>query len=205
MIKIGIFEDHPIVLKSIIQTIKTQNNFELIFGAKTKNELFEQLSQNVELDVMIVDMLSSDVFGMEIYTYLNKNYPDINIIAFTSLSSVILVENLLSIGVKGYVNKNQEPEDLITAINHVHNGKLYLPNNYGFLAKGFIVNKQVILSAREVQITQLIAKEFTSSDIAKQLQISENTVENHRRNIFEKLGVKNAAGMVREAAKLGYL
>jgi DNA-binding NarL/FixJ family response regulator len=140
-----------------------------------------------------------------LYEHVQKNFPDVKMISFTSLSSPILVENLLATGVKGYVNKNQDIEDLILAIEHVYDGNLYLPDDYRFLIKKFHVLKKNSLTPREIEIVQLISKEYTTSDIASQYGISINTVENHRKNIFAKMNVRNVAGLVREASKLGYL
>lgn len=188
-----------------MQLIKSQPEFELLFAVKTKEELYEELKKHIATEVVIVDMLSNDVFGMEVFEYLSKNYVLVKMIAFTSLSSPILVENFLSLGVKGYVNKNQEAEDLIKAIKAVHEGKIYLPPDYDFLSKNYTSSKLNLLSEREVQIIQLISREFTTQDISEQLDITVNTVENHRKKIFAKLNVKNVAGMVREASKLGYI
>ena len=205
MIKIGIFEDHPSVLNSILQLIKLQPDLKLLFAAKTKNELYDEIRKHNNTEIMIVDMLSNDVYGMEVYEYLNINYSSAKVIAFTTLSSPVLVENFLGLGVKGYVNKNQESEDLITAIKTVNAGQIYLPTDYDFLSKNYTPNTVNILSEREVQIIQLISREFTTQDIAEQLAIAINTVENHRKKIFAKLNVKNVAGMMREATKLGYI
>ncbi|MCE3297354.1 MAG: response regulator transcription factor [Crocinitomicaceae bacterium] len=204
MINIGIFEDHPIVLTSLIKLMETQPDFHLLFSARTKEELYTQLDR-YNAEIVVVDMIANDVFGMEVYEYLHKNYPLIKVISFTSLSSPVLVENLLNIHVKGYVNKNQEPEDLIQAIRKVHAGKISLPNDYDFLSKNYTINKTNLLSEREIEIIQLISREFTTQDISAQLQIAVNTVENHRKKIFLKLNVKNVAGMVREAVKMGYI
>ena len=139
------------------------------------------------------------------YEYVCKNYPGLKVLAFTTLSSPVLVENLISMGVKGYVNKSQPESDLIAAIKTVAAGHFYLPPDYDFLLKNPGALDSITLSEREIQILQLVAREFTTNDVAQQLGISVNTVENHRKRIFTKLQVKNVAGMVREAVKLGYI
>jgi DNA-binding NarL/FixJ family response regulator len=116
-----------------------------------------------------------------------------------------LVENLLAMGVKGYVNKNQDIEELLEAIKKVWNGDVYLPDDYSFLAKQNRTGVAIALTTKELTIMQLIIREFTTVDIAKELQLSVNTIENHRKNIFNKLDVSNVAGMVREASKLGHV
>lgn len=205
MIEVAVFEDHPIVLRSLTSIINNEVNFNLKFNVSTKLALYDSLINYPKIDILILDFLAVDVTGMELYEYVNKNYPKIKLISFTSLSSPILIENLLAIGVKGYVNKNQDIEDLLQAINEVYNGKVYLPDDYSFLSKKIQTLKKSTLTNREIEIVRLISNEFTTSDIASQYGISINTVENHRKNIFEKLNVRNVAGLVREASNLGYL
>ena len=205
MINIAFFEDHPIVKNSLTTLFTNQSDLNLIFFASTKNDLYRNIKKHATLNVIVIDLLASDVQGLEIYDFLNKNYPQVNIIAFTSLSSPILVENLLSAGAKGYVNKNQDIEDLLEAIRKVSKGEIYLPDDYSFLSKKYTTSTSIALTEREIEIMQLIIMEFTTADIAQQLQISVNTIENHRKSIFQKFNVKNVAGMVREASKLGFI
>jgi DNA-binding NarL/FixJ family response regulator len=205
MIQVAVFEDHPIVLRSLASMFNDATNIDFKFGATTKVELYKSLVDFPKLDILILDFLAADVKGMELYEHVQKNFPKLKIISFTSLSSPILIENLLATGVKGYVNKNQDSEDLLQAIYEVYEGNIYLPEDYKFLSKKINSLKKNTLTEREIEIVQLISKEFTTNDIALQFGISVNTVENHRKNIFAKLNVKNVAGLVREAANLGYL
>lgn len=204
MIKIAFFEDHPIVTNSLIHLFEKENAISLEFSATTKDNLFEKIKDNSDIDILIIDVIATEVNGLEIFEFVNTNYPKIKTIAFTTLNSPILVENLLLTGVKGYVNKNQEIEDLLEAIKIVNDELVYLTEDYQFLAKRNYNSETKILTNREIEILQLIIKEFTSTDISEKLNISVYTVENHRKNIFTKLNVKNVAGMVREASKLGY-
>lgn len=205
MIRVALFEDHPVVLRSLESFLNEQPNIEVVFSAKTKSELYEKLDQQQDVDVFVVDLLGIDIRGLEVFEYLNKNHPGIQLISFTSLSSAVLVENLLAVGVRGYVNKNQDLEDLVLAIETVYDGNISLPEDYSFLIKRPTDHHKVTLSERETEIVNFIALEYTTSDIAAQLGISVNTVENHRKSIFQKLDVKNVAGMMREVARLGYL
>ncbi len=117
----------------------------------------------------------------------------------------MLVENLLSIGVKGFVNKKQPIEEVIEAIRIIQHGDIYLPKEFYFLTSKYRVKHSSILSTREIEILQLIANENTSQNIAEKLSLSIHTIENHRKNIFKKLEVKNLAGMIMVASRLGYI
>lgn len=205
MIKIALFEDHPIVLRSLTSFFEEQAQLEVVFTAKLKAELYEKVREHSDIDIFIIDLLGIDVRGLEIYEYLQAHFPSSNIISFTSIASAVLVENLLNIGVKGYVNKNQDIEDLLVAVETVYRGDIYLPEDYSFLVKKVSTQEKNTLTVREIEIVNLIALELTTNEIARRLEISVNTVENHRKSIFKKLGVKNVAGMIREVGKLGYL
>jgi DNA-binding NarL/FixJ family response regulator len=205
MIHIAFFEDQPIVCGGLNSFFSNQEDLKVLFYAMNKQELYSKIQQHSGLDIIIVDLIANDVQGLEVYEYLQKNHPSLKTIAFTSLSSPILVENLLAMGVKGYVNKNQDIEELLEAIKKVWNGDVYLPDDYSFLAKQDRTGVAIALTTKELTIMQLIIREFTTVDIAKELQLSVNTIENHRKNIFNKLDVSNVAGMVREASKLGHI
>jgi len=205
MIHIAFFEDQPIVCTGLNSFFSNQKDVEVLFYATNKSDLYLKIEKHSGLDLIIVDLIANDVEGLEVYKYLQKNHPALSVIAFTSLSSPILVENLLAMGVKGYVNKNQDIEELLEAIRLVWEGGIYLPDDYSFLAKENRTGTAITLTAKELTIMQFIIKEFTTADIAKELKLSVNTIENHRKNIFNKLDVSNVAGMVREASKLGHV
>ena len=205
MINIAFFEDHPIVIKSLETIFSSDLRFSIKFMVSTKNDLFETLNLNNDIDVLVLDLLAADVQGTELFDFVLKMHPKIKIIAFTSISSATLVENLLGIGVKGYVNKKEPIEHLSEAIIKVHNDKISLPDDYAFLRRVTIEPKQVLLSKREIEVLNLIVNGFTTNEIALKLSITVSTIESHRAKISTKLNVKNLAGMIREAAKLGYI
>lgn len=200
---LGIFDDHPLTSKGIAHFLTSETDVSILFIKSNKQDLLQQLETELP-DVLMLDVLAPDVRGLELFETVLKKYPQLKVIAYTSLSGSILVENLLSLGVKAYVNKKQRPQDVMMAMNEVLNGQIYLPDDYSFLNKKAPESYNT-LSEREVEVLLLIAKEYTSSKIAEELNLSVNTIESHRKNIFKKLQVKNVAGMVMEAARLGYL
>ncbi len=204
MIKIVIFEDHIFMRDSLKNKLSLEKNIEVCFVTSNKVNLYEFIDKTPSIHLIIADYLAEDVVGPEVFEWVCKFYPKIKVIAFTSLKSPILVENLLALGVKGYVHKTQPIEDLIKAINEVYNNELYLPNDFSFL-KDKKTPEPKNLTSKELEIVRLIALEFSSSDISERLGISIRTVDTHKKNIFAKLDVKNSAGMVREAIKLGLL
>jgi len=202
-ITLGIFDDHPFFITGLRAFLEQHPFISILFTAITKPDLEKELSKHLP-DILMMDVLAPDVTGLELYFYVRKNYEALKIIAYTSLRSEILIDSLLSIGVKGYVNKNQPPEDLLEAIKDVHYDLISVPDEYKDLIPETIGVK-AIFTPRESEIMKLIANGQTSDIIAKELQVSLRTVENIKLNLFKKLDVKNAAELILAATRLGYL
>ena len=202
-IRAGVFDDHPFTLKGLSGHLVAEG-IELVFSCQNKEQLIRSLDSS-EIDVLILDIVAPDVSGIELFEMVSKRYPHIGMIAHTTLTSVMLVENLLSVGVKGYVNKKQDPADIISCIRKVCADEICVPEQYSFLISRYRETNNTILTQREIEVLQLIAKEYTSTEIAKELSLSVYTVENHRKRIFVKLNVKNLAGMIVEASRMGYI
>jgi len=202
-IKVGIFDDHAFSAKGLAYFLSC-NEVNVMIICTSKSELIEKVAA-ADLDVLILDISAPDVAGLELFEYFYTNHTKLKIVALSSLSSVMLVENLLILGVKGFVNKKQKEEDILECLKITNNGAIYIPKEYHFLTSKYRVPAPVVLSEREIEIIKLIAQELTSQEIADRLFISYFTVENHRKNIFRKMGVKNLAGMIMAATRMGYI
>jgi len=204
-ITVGVFDDHPVVLDGITRALSDHTEtFSLLFASTGKDELLEQVAK-VSPRVLVLDIISADVNALELFEYFRVRYPAISIIAHSSLSTPALIQNLLFLGVKGFVNKRQPIGDLLHAISVVAEGLVSVPEDYRYLTSKYHTEEAALLSEREIEIVNLIANEFNSAQIAEKLQLSVHTIENHRKRIFFKLNVKNVAGMVLEASRLAYI
>lgn len=203
-IKLGIFDDHPVVLQGLLAQFKSLPNFEVSVATNTKDELLSN-PEIIHLEVLLCDIVASDITGFEVFEWMKNNAPETKVVAYSSLNNTLLIENLLLNGVKAYVHKSADFNTIQQAIDAVLKNQIFLPNEYKYLNSSYrpVINNQ--LTEREIEILVLIAEEKTSSEIADALYISISTVENHRKNIFRKLGVKNVAGMVLVANRIGYL
>ncbi len=200
---LGIFDDHPFFIKGLTDFLGTYDFISIGFTTTSKQDLEKQLETN-KPDVLILDVLAPDVTGLELYFETRKKYDGLKIIAYTSLRSEILIESLLGVGVKGYVNKNQPPEDLVEAIKEVYYDQISVPEQYKELIPE-TTSIKAIFTPRESEILQLIAQGQTSDVIAKELGVSLRTIENIKVNLFKKLDVKNAAELILTATRLGYI
>jgi DNA-binding NarL/FixJ family response regulator len=200
---LGIFDDHPFFIKGLRDFLEQQDFISIGFTASTKDDLEKELNNKLP-DILIMDVLAPDVTGLELYFNARKKHDTLKIIAYTSLRSEILIDSLLSMGVKGYVNKNQQPEDLLETIKDVHYDLISIPDEYRDLIPDETHTK-AIFTPRELQIMKFIGTGQTSDLIAKDLGVSLRTIENIKVNLFKKLDVKNAAELILIATRLGYL
>jgi DNA-binding NarL/FixJ family response regulator len=200
---LGIFDDHPFFIKGLRDFLEQHDFISIGFTASSKDDLEKELN-NILPDILIMDVLAPDVTGLELYFNARKKHDALKIIAYTSLRSEILIDSLLSMGVKGYVNKNQPPEDLLEAIKNVYYDLISVPDEYKDLIPAETHTKD-IFTPRESQIMKRIATGQTSDLIAGELGVSLRTIENIKVNLFKKLGVKNAAELILVATRLGYI
>ncbi len=201
--RIGIFDDHPAVGEALTRAF-TERGAQVSFFARTREQLLAQLGTE-RPDVLILDVVAEDIIGIELFRLIGERYPTLPLIAYTSLGSPLLVENLIRAGARGYVCKTEELDTLCAAVRKVLQGKVHLPAEYAFLNGQRMASDGITLSEREIEILRLIAREQTSKEIAERLSLSVNTVENHRQHIFSKLNVRNLAGLIVEGFRHGYL
>ena len=210
MIKVAILDDHNMVLRGIETMLEDSDVVNLIATYSRGHQLLENISNNLP-NVLLLDINLPDSNGMDLCKELTKKHPELAIIALSNYSETGFVKNMLRNGAKGYLLKNTDKQELITAITTVHKGTNYLPRGIQeILLNDSIGNPSQItfipkLSRREKEVLNLIAKEHINQEIADLLFISTKTVESHRNNLIQKLGVRNTAGLIRLAVEKGLL
>jgi len=209
MIQIAITDDHTIVIEGIKTMLKTNKEIEVVQSFENLKDTFENLNQSIQ--VLLLDINLPDGNGISACKELLKKLPNLKIIALTNFEDSIFIKQILKNGALGYLLKNTSKSELTEAIKQVNNGNRFLPkkisdillnDSIGLEHSSYFIPK---LTAREKEILALIIKEFTTEEIAAKIFISTKTVESHRSNLIQKLGVKNTAGLVRVAFEKGLL
>ncbi|MGB1184853.1 MAG: response regulator [Schleiferiaceae bacterium] len=216
-VKILIVDDHPIV-RDGIKTMLEMGDFDCcvfnILEAGNGEETMTMLKNNA-FDLVIMDYQLEETDGSSLAKRVIESYPEQHILALSNYDDIEYAGNMLKAGARGYVMKNVGTKELIRAINTVLEGKLYYAQHLAnelierrILGKGSIDlasdNPAVArLSRREVEIIQLICDQLTNEEISKKLFLSKRTIDNHRQNILNKLGMNNTAGLVRFAVENG--
>lgn len=159
---------------------------------------------------MLLDILLPDQSGAGLAASISKTYPEIRIIAITSLDAPVHLRNMMRQGCKGYILKNTDKTALVNAIKQVYNGSEYIEPllkekmlNHVLHYQKLSTGRSPDLTRREKEILKLIVDELICQEIADKLFLSLRTVGTHRFNLQKKLGVNNNIGLVKVAIQMG--
>ncbi len=199
---IVIADDHKLIISGINHIIST-NNLGKIVGEVNNGKQLLQFLQNTTVDLVIIDINMPELNGIEAAKKIIELYPTISILMLSQFENIELIKKLKAIGIKGYLSKNFEITELITAIDTIKNDDVFFPSLDG---EGLILKKDKFhLSTREIEIISLIAKGKTSKEIANELFLSEYTIDTHRKNCMRKLEVNSIVTLLNSAKELGYI
>ena len=210
MITIGIIDDHGIVLQGVSAVFSTKKEFKVVFAINNLPEANTTLEQTQQ-QVLFLDINIKGDDGLEALKIFKKKYTAMKVVMLTSFEETALVKTALRNGADGYLLKDASETEFLTAVENVLNGKQFIqPAMQEILLKESLGQKKDTsyipkLTRREKEILQLIVDEKTTQEIADTLFLSVSTVETHRMNLISKLGVKNAAGLVKIALEKGLL
>jgi DNA-binding NarL/FixJ family response regulator len=181
-----------------------EKEINIVGFAHNGKEALEIIAKS-SVDILLLDLNMPIMNGLEVCKVLKKKQSDVKIIILSMMDEVKLIQKLIEHGASGYLLKNSGKEEILNAIKKVDNGEKYFEKDVlmQLLSNGNSSTKRKSLmpkiSKREKEILKLIMDELTSLEIGQKLFISLGTVETHRRNLINKLGVRNTAGLVRKA------
>ena len=204
MIRVLIVDDHRIVIDGLKLLLESETGIEVIGTAPNGIEAMAFLKKK-KTDIVLMDINMPEMNGIESCKRIQSDYPRVYVIALTMIQEASMIRKMLKAGAKAYLMKNASRHELLKAIETVHEGGTYYTSEVSDIILGDLKGEKNIssafpkLSRREKQILNLIINELTTTEIAEKLHISFGTVETHRRNIMNKLGARNTAGMVRIA------
>ena len=209
MIRVAIADDHKLFREGLRFLMDQMDNLEVVFEASNGRELLVTIAEH-QTDVLLLDLDMPEVDGLEALKQLRPIQPDLGIIILTMHSDAKMVAYLMELGANSYLLKDTSPEEFQKAITSVveegfYFNKMVSQAMLGGL-KGQVKKKPSLgyresLTSREIEVLELICQEYTAKEIAEKLFISHRTVEGHRKNLIDKLGVKNTAGLIVKAIK----
>lgn len=205
MIRVGLTDDHEVVRRGISEMTAAGNYLRVtrcwVDAAETLREISE-----ADIRVLLLDINLPDMQGDRLCAKVLEICPSLKIIGLSTFDQSVVVKDFIDAGAAGYLTKDASLHDLEAAVKTVLDGRQYLmPDIKRRFEKMDADSRAVRLTRREEDILKLVASEFTTREIADKLCVSQKTVETHRAHLFQKLGVRNIAGLVREAILRGYI
>ena len=208
-IRLLIADDHLIVRKGIRTLLETENKIEVI-GELDTGQSTIQLYIKLKPDVLLLDLVLPDINGIDVIRNIIQQDPDAKIIILTSFAADDQIFSAIQAGALGYLLKDTDPDQLISAIFQVYQGELSLSPRIARRLMQEIFeseNKELIpdpLTKREIEVIQILAKGKSNQDIAQILTISESTARKHVSNILGKLQLASRTEAALYALKEGF-
>ena len=212
-IKVHIADDHQLLIDGIEAVLSSEENIEIVGSSLNGEDVLNWFASN-EADILILDINMPKVDGIAVLQSFLKNNFQQKVIVLSSYDDTKLIKEVLKIGASGFLAKKCAGKNIVEAINQVYSGKHYFSesvkdkllasftNNYLNIDE---ISKESSffssLTPRETDVLKLICKQLNSKEISAELHISTNTVETHRKNLINKLKVKNVVGLAIYALK----
>jgi two-component system, NarL family, response regulator NreC len=210
-IRVIIADDHAIVRAGLRALIKEAADLELVGEATGGTEALD-LVEKLQPQVLVLDISMLDMDGIAVTRRVKELYPNTRILILTVHEDEALLREAIKAGASGYILKHAAEIELISAIRSVLRGDLYIhPTMIRSLFKenppspvdSFPPTEE--LTPREIEVLRLIVQGYTNRQVADELGISTRTVEGHRANLTEKLGIRSRVDLLRYARERGWV
>lgn len=209
-IKVAIVDDHAMVLAGLRQLLSKFQSIE-ITGLYEDGMAFVNSLPQHQPDVLLLDLHLPNKMGDKLVPKILRKYPEIKIIALTSLDSSFYIYNLIQEGASGYLLKNTSIEKIVEAIETVYSGSVYMEKELKDKMESFaqrIKSREALnptFTQKEKEVLKLTAQGLTLQEIGEQLFLSQRTVEYYRTNLLLKMDVKNMVELVRKSIETGLI
>lgn len=207
-IRVLIVDDHAIVRTGLRALIKGEPGMELI-GEATCGEDALSMAKTLRPDVMVLDLSLPDLDGIQVTRQMKSAQPDVRVLILTVHEDEALLREAIRAGASGYIIKHAAESELISAIHSVKIGDLYIHPRMirGLLSESESptvrstqsASPEEMLTPREIDVLRLIVQGYTNRQMAEELSLSVRTIEGHRSNLTEKLGLHSRVELARYA------
>ena len=209
-VRIILAEDHRITREGLVNLLQERPDMEVVGEAENGREAVK-LASELSPDLVIMDVTMPDLNGIDATRIITSGSNNTKVIALSMYSDKQFVQGMIQAGASGYLLKDCAFEELVSAIQAVIQGDTYLsPGIAGIVVQDYLTklttdrsSADTVLTNREREVLQLIAEGNSTKEIAAHLTVSVKTVETHRRQIMEKLGIFSIAELTKYAIREG--
>jgi DNA-binding NarL/FixJ family response regulator len=206
--RILVADDHPIVRSGLKKVLDAQPDLEVVAEAEDGAEAVKKALAG-DVDLAILDVSMPKTTGIQAADELHKRKPELRLLMLSMYDSEQFLFQSLKAGASGYVLKSDADHDIVDAVRRTMRGQSFLyPSAISSLVKDVVERGDddfEVLTPRELQVLKLIGEAYSSKEIAKELVISVKTVERHRQNILDKLGMSDRVELTRYAIRRGLI
>lgn len=200
VIRVVLVDDHQIVLDGLRSLLDKDPAFDVMASFSQPDSALQYLTNN-RPDILVTDYSMKEMTGLELIRKAKQLHPSIKTTVLSMHDEPSIAKEAMKQGVNGFLLKNIQQAELKEALRKIYNGLIYVSAEITtqILQQSGYISSESQLTDRELQILKLITREFSNKQIADQLNISERTVETHRKNIFRKTGTTSLVGLIKYA------
>ena len=211
-LNIALVDDHNLFRKGLVKLINmgdTQHKYNILFEAENGNDLKEKMIKPPFPDILLMDITMPDMDGFETVEWLQRTHPTIKVLVISMLETEVAILRMLRLGVKGYLSKDIEVEDMHRALEAIVNNGYYYSEvateilNYKLSGTGKASSITVNFSENEREFLKLATTEMTYQQIADKMNLSTKTIDGYREALFQRLNVKTRVTLALYAVKHG--
>ena len=213
-IAVLLVDDHTVVRQGLRALLAVEPDMEIV-GEADNGRLAVQSARELKPDVVIMDVAMPQLNGMEATWQIARAHPRVRVLVLSSYRDIEMVDQIVEAGAAGYLPKQTAAGELLDAIRTVHAGNNYFnptiakrlrEHRAAASARRAAEGKRADgLTPREAEVLQLIAEGLANKQMAAELRISIKTVEKHRQQVMNKLGIHDVAGLTRHALAKGII
>lgn len=199
---ITIVDDHTSLIESLVIALSSDQGIVVKGAYNSPNEYLEALKSGHNANVLVVDYSMPEMNGIELCLAAKKLQPTLKCVLLTMHEATELRHRSRRLGIDGYIVKTATIQDIITTIHSVAAGNNSVQDDVGSAAK--LLSDRVDLTPSEIEIVRcIVCEEMSTKEAAEHLHRSYHTVEQHRKNIYHKLGIYSIAGLTKYAIEVG--
>ena len=202
IIKVLIVDDHPVVRLGLRTMLESEETISVVGMVGSAREAFIEVGK-VHPNVVLMDLRMPEMEGTEAIVQLRRVQPDIRILVLTNYEADEYIFRALQAGAMGYLLKNTPQEEIVQAVEMIHQNKRCVPPQIAQRLLETIGREE--LSQREIEVLTLVAKGFMNKEIAQRLFISDKTARNHVVSCLVKLGAHDRTEAATTAIKRGLI